>query len=621
MTKRSDSLYTKHGMFTIIIVMMFFLIVTPAAAEGVLADWTEATASAAFPGRYDHASTVYDGKIWVVGGLNVASGYSTFNDVWYSTDGAKWIQATGSAAFPARSSQSSVVYDGKMWVVGGLNVAATLNDVWYSTNGATWAQATGSAGFAARSGHTSMAYDGKMWVVGGLNVAATLNDVWYSTDGATWIQATGSAAFSPRSSHSSVVYDGKMWVIGGFDGNDLNDVWYSTNGATWAQATGSAAFPPRHGHTSVVYDGKMWVIGGGSGYNDVWYSTDGANWTQATDSAAFPARTFHTSVVYNGLVWVIGGNISPDDVWYSGGGDTSSTVIIGNGSISGPGNSTTITLTLDNAPRGLGGYNLKVTIENSSVAKITGVSFPGWATGMNTHGTLPATRDLLVKASDTGYEVESGASNVTLATLTLEGLYPGSTAITIQDTNFYDDKGEDIQPSVITGTLTVDYMPALVNITPSSGYHNDSVNVTLAGTWLNTGAVVYLARPASVIPAANLSYVSDTQIDCVFNLTRQDEGKWNVTVTNPDGKTATLTDGFTIVRQLIPVDEMMPIDPDEDGKYEDMNSNGQADYVDVNIFFVSYTWIEENEPVDAFDFNNNGALDLADIVTIFDSIS
>ena len=90
-----------------------------------------------------------------------------------------------------------------------------------------WTQATASAGWSWRVDHTSVVYDGKMWVIGGY---AGKNDVWWSTDGVTWTQATEHANWSARYRHTSVVYDGKMWVIGGYDGSVKNDVWRSTVG-------------------------------------------------------------------------------------------------------------------------------------------------------------------------------------------------------------------------------------------------------------------------------------------------------------------------------------------------------------------------------------------------------
>ena len=88
-----------------------------------------------------------------------------------------------------------------------------------------WTRATASASFSKRRVHTSVVFDNKMWVIGGYDTA-NLNDVWYSSDGATWTQATPSASFYTRAYHTSAVFDNKMWVIGGYNGSYLNDVWY-----------------------------------------------------------------------------------------------------------------------------------------------------------------------------------------------------------------------------------------------------------------------------------------------------------------------------------------------------------------------------------------------------------
>ena len=273
----------------------------------------------------------------LTGGLGTAHAYT----------GVIWTNVTGAAAFPARIDHTSVVFDDKMWVIGGFNgtvindVGIYSNDVWYSTNGADWTQATPSAAFSPRVYHTSVVFDDgsgkKMWVIGGVdNKDNYYHDVWSSMDGVTWIQATDNAAFSPRAYHTSVVFDNKMWVIGGVDiqGTYLTDIWYSTNGAEWTRATAAAAFPPRAFHTSEVFDSKMWVIGGddigGTYYNDAWFSKDGVTWTEAPASVPpgqmLPARSYHTSVVFDNKMWVIGGDsgtITNDgrslffnDVWY-----------------------------------------------------------------------------------------------------------------------------------------------------------------------------------------------------------------------------------------------------------------------------------------------------------------
>jgi hypothetical protein len=275
--------------------------------------WHCATTSAGWSERSGHTSVVFDNKMWVLGGTN---GSNSKNDVWFSTDGVNWTRATVYAGWSERYGHTSVVFDNKMWVIGG----SYRNDVWYSTDGVNWTCATSFAVWSGRLFHTSVVFDNKIWLLGGVDNNIDYNDVWYSSNGVIWTQATDSAGWSERSGHTSVVFDNKMWVLGGDDGNDRNDVWYSSDGVNWTMATANAGWSERYGHTSVVFDNKMWVLGGlaGSEINDVWYSSDGINWTQATYNAGWSERNGHTSVVFDNKMWVLGGfwGSYHNDVWY-----------------------------------------------------------------------------------------------------------------------------------------------------------------------------------------------------------------------------------------------------------------------------------------------------------------
>jgi hypothetical protein len=214
-------------------------------------------------------------------------------------------------------------------VIGGQNSTSYRNDTWYSNDGAIWTQATGSAGFSPRYGHAVLVFNNRLWVIGGFD-GKYKNDVWSSEDGVNWQQVTASAGFSPRHLFSAVVYDNKMWVIGGENAQrpytDTSDVWYSGDGVTWTRATGAAGFSPRGGLISLVYNNRLWVLSGFSGtgttaasrYNDVWSSSDGTAWQQENSSAAFTGRYDLSSVVFDNKIWVIGGNDGSykNDVWY-----------------------------------------------------------------------------------------------------------------------------------------------------------------------------------------------------------------------------------------------------------------------------------------------------------------
>lgn len=64
--------------------------------------------------------------------------------------------------------------------MGGSTLSKYYNDVWYSTDGENWTQASPpTAGWGVRFGHRAVVYDKKLWVIGGTGDNLETNDVWY----------------------------------------------------------------------------------------------------------------------------------------------------------------------------------------------------------------------------------------------------------------------------------------------------------------------------------------------------------------------------------------------------------------------------------------------------------
>jgi len=169
-------------------------------------NWTCATNSAAWSPRYKFATLTYDNKMWIMGGKNT---FFFFKDVWFSTDGVNWSCATNSAewgGYEGRFSFPCVSYDNRMWIAGGYCNGTPMNDVWYSFNGSHWLRATSSAAWSPRYGHVSLVYNNKIWVMGGVDTTYSfMNDVWYSTGlGIEETQTlTQPASLTPTIIHSS----------------------------------------------------------------------------------------------------------------------------------------------------------------------------------------------------------------------------------------------------------------------------------------------------------------------------------------------------------------------------------------------------------------------------------
>jgi hypothetical protein len=67
-----------------------------------------------------------------------------------------------------------------MWILGGHEDGATTesNDVWSSPDGLTWTEVTPAAPWPTRKDHTSLVFDNRIWVLGGHEGATYFGDVW-----------------------------------------------------------------------------------------------------------------------------------------------------------------------------------------------------------------------------------------------------------------------------------------------------------------------------------------------------------------------------------------------------------------------------------------------------------
>lgn len=268
----------------------------------------------------------------------------------WAVETLSWQQVTSDAGFHIRDSAGNVVFDNKMWILGGWYNSSqpSLRDVWNSADGVHWTNVTSYVPFDCLEHPVALSYNNMMWVMSGghdgrLPDAGYCNDVWSSSDGANWTQATAAAPWSQRIGAAGTVFNGKMWLLGGVQGfgsdstnTPLSDVWNSTDGIHWTEVAANAPWAGRGFHQVVNYHDKLWVIGGGDyykdasqcyGLDDVWSSSDGVDWTQATAEAPWGHRIWSQAIVYDDAMWVVAGSAAQatngpegaflDDVWRS----------------------------------------------------------------------------------------------------------------------------------------------------------------------------------------------------------------------------------------------------------------------------------------------------------------
>ncbi|GEM_PF-2515070 len=139
-----------------------------------------------------------------------------------------------------------------------------------------------------------------------------------------------------------------------------------------------------------------------------------------------------------------------------------------------------ITLKLNKAPNGLSGYNITVSVENSSIAEIESVEFPDWAT-LHDNSTLPSST-VWIKAVDLNDSVRPNAKNVEVVTVKIRGKAAGRTKITITTYRIDDDNGNPISLNTTECKVMVVPLPPLPKCNdPPTDPNGDGVYEDLNG--------------------------------------------------------------------------------------------------------------------------------------------
>ncbi len=309
---------------------------TPLAAGEPAPDWVKVAGQAGWQPRDSSGEAVFKNRLWILGGW--FDSYSPPpRDVWSSPDGKAWKRITAQAPWKHSDLPMTLAFKDRLWMMGGwyngrLPGHSAGNEVWATADGAAWERVTPGAGWSPRLAAGAVVFQGRMWILGGTenyyfgDDRSLKNDVWSSADGKEWRQETAHAAWSPRAYLQAVVHDGKIWVLGG--GNyvpryqALNDVWSSADGVHWQRVAAHAPWPPRIWFSAVAYRERLWVLGGwtnhpSKNWGDVWYSRDGKNWKQLASRVMWKARHEHSTYVFKDRIWVAGGHAQPlsSEVW------------------------------------------------------------------------------------------------------------------------------------------------------------------------------------------------------------------------------------------------------------------------------------------------------------------
>ena len=126
-----------------------------------------------------HQKTAFKEQLLVVGG----NAFGDAGSVNYSTNGNPWTSAQNTVGFLHHSLEVSP--NEILWAAAGIvNTNGMLgttpsNDIWYSSNAINWTKANLTAAFPSRKHHSSVIFNNRLWIIGGVDgFNNDLGDVW-----------------------------------------------------------------------------------------------------------------------------------------------------------------------------------------------------------------------------------------------------------------------------------------------------------------------------------------------------------------------------------------------------------------------------------------------------------
>nr|MBA2475413.1 Ig-like domain-containing protein [Actinomycetota bacterium] len=224
------------------------------------------TPIASLPANLDHIQAVeVGGLVYYVGGLTAWPGPHVNTVYVYNPATDAFTQGTPMPSGRGRGAGGVAVYNGKIYVAGGLSngVAVPWLDV-YDPVARTWAQLADMP--RARDHFQAAVVAGKLYAIGGRNkdidATTTANDVYDFSTGA-W--STGLAPLpTARGGFAAAALGSEILVIGGEGGGGTFATVeaYDTTANTWRTL---APMPTaRHGIQAAVCNGGVYVAAGGT---------------------------------------------------------------------------------------------------------------------------------------------------------------------------------------------------------------------------------------------------------------------------------------------------------------------------------------------------------------------
>jgi hypothetical protein len=281
----------------------------------------------------------------------------------------------------------------------------------------------------------------------------------------------------------------------------------------------------------------------------------------------------------------------------SGGGEEQTvSVQLSNGTVN-PDGTTTASIMLSGAPNGVAGYDITLNVAKSGVATVTDATIPDTFTAPG--GGVSIADDgssVTIRAADLQQNVQSGATDITLATVTLTGQSTGETGVSLSVNTIDDDNGSSM--SLSTSGVTLSVTGSDTGDGDEDGSDGPTVSVQLSNGTVSpdgttTGSIMLSEAPNGVAGYDITLSVSNSSAATVTNATIPD------TFIAPGGGVSIADDGSSVTIRAA-----------------DLQQNVQSGASDIKLATATLTGQSAGETgvslsVDTIDDDNGSSMSLS----------
>jgi len=295
------------------------------------------------------------------------------------------------------------------------------------------------------------------------------------------------------------------------------------------------------------------------------------------------------------------------------------------------GATTTYEIVVDNVDGGVGAAELRVSVDDTSIATITGASVLDAGAAAETD----VTNDGSFVDIDYAFADTTDTGSVTVATVSVEGTSEGTASLSLgaaagNNGILVFDEGGNSYDEVSTNGATLDVLPTQFLVDSTSAPEKAAVGETVTVTaTISSDGEVESTQPVELLfdvdGDGTPESVSTEQV--TISASGQTQVTFDVSVpadTSFGDRTYTVettADSASGTVEITPPDVNgdgnLPGDIDGDGLYEDVNGDGLVDTGDAQSLFSNRDADVIQNNIAAFDFNGDGVVNVGDAQMLF----